>query len=335
MGIAVSMLVLSAGCGKREAPGARSGRGAAVALNGGGAGNPSPVAGTAAPGDRKSVPAAPARIGVTVKPSSPSRVAPPRLFAEGGAFVDNLAFRGVAWLVNGVVAADGDRLPPDAFSKGDRIQARGTVVAGGREIPFTTPAVVAVDSPPEIGGARLEPKAPTTGSKVKVVADGTDPDGDPVTMKVRWFVDDAEVPGNGSELSLVGVKRGSWVHARIATSDGTMEGSWMNTPKYQVVNALPVVTSRVPAEVPPDRKFRYRIEAQDPDGDPLTYSLSKAPSGMVLSGSTLEWDVPDDALGKTVEVEVAISDGNGGQTICTISMNIHAKGRAPGAVRNG
>ncbi|NNG47942.1 MAG: hypothetical protein HKM86_12635 [Deltaproteobacteria bacterium] len=204
---------------------------------------------------------------------------------------------------------------------------------GEKEIAFETREIVARNCPPELGDVRLEPKAPMTGSKMKIVAVSDDIDGDSVTMKYKWFVDDKEVPGEeGKELTLTGVKKGSWIHVQVSTSDGTAEGPWKYSPRYQVVNSLPVVKSTLPAEVPPDRKFSYQIKAEDPDGDVLTYTLVKSPEGMVLSGTTLTWNVPDEILGKMVEVVVNISDGDGGQTICTLSMNIHAPkvGKSPG-----
>ncbi|OGQ00458.1 MAG: hypothetical protein A2Z40_04895 [Deltaproteobacteria bacterium RBG_19FT_COMBO_60_16] len=260
------------------------------------------------------------RVGVRISPSFPSRMDPPILVVDGAPQGKDREFRGVVWVVNGRAIPGMERMDPGWFGKGDRIRARGTVRFGGEEVPFETQETVALNSPPEIESVQLEPKAPTTGSKVRVIARGKDPDGDPVVWKYRWFVDDEEVPGDGDALSLAGVKRDSWVHAKVSTSDGIEEGPWKFTPKYRLVNSLPVVKSHPPSEVPPDRKFSYRILAEDPDGDDLRYALVKAPPGMVLTGSTLEWEVPDDMLAKPVEVVVDISDGNGGRTICTLSM---------------
>jgi hypothetical protein len=43
---------------------------------------------------------------------------------------------------------------------------------------------------------------------------------------------------------------------------------------------------------------------------------------MSISGSTLEWQVPPEFLGTNVEAVVVISDGDGGQTVQTVSMTI-------------
>jgi len=233
-------------------------------------------------------------------------------------------FREVVWTVNGREFAGSDKLDPKQFQKGERVQARGKVLVSGKETNFETSPVLAINSPPLLGDVRLDPRTPTTGGTVRAIVAASDPDGEPVTVRYKWFVDDKEVPGEGDTLTLKGVRKGSWVHARISTSDGAGEGPWKHSPRYQVVNSLPVVKSGSPPDNLPGRKFSYRILAEDPDGDPLTITLVKAPPGMVLNGSTLEWVVPDEYIGKPVEVVVNISDGDGGQTVQTYTMTFRS-----------
>ncbi|MEW6719792.1 MAG: hypothetical protein AB1346_05030, partial [Thermodesulfobacteriota bacterium] len=84
----------------------------------------------------------------------------------------------------------------------------------------------------------------------------------------------------------------------------------------------PVVRSEMPKELAPGRKFVYRIEAEDPDGDALAYTLKSGPPGMSLSGNVLEWQVPDGFLGQEVAAVVEISDGRDSRTVQNITMTI-------------
>jgi len=258
---------------------------------------------------------------IFVAPSSPSRIAPPSISVKSppkhGAEVTL-----VRWFVNGGERESGPLLSPSSFQRGDRIRASVNLGAGGGEILLTTPEVVAVNALPSVTDVRIEPRAPASGNTVRAVVQARDPDGDPLTYKYRWYVNDSPVAGSGDSQTLTGVKKGSWVHVTVIPNDGFADGAWKDSPQYQVVNALPVVKSVLPKELSPGRRFIYRIMAEDPDGDPLTYTLTKGPPGMVLHGETLEWQVPEESIGASVETVVVISDNDGGQTVQNISMTI-------------
>ena len=61
------------------------------------------------------------------------------------------------------------------------------------------------------------------------------------------------------------------------------------------------------------KRYQYQILAKDPDGDPLSYSLVRAPENMSIDENTglILWDATEDQLGKN-DVTVKVSDGDEG-----------------------
>jgi hypothetical protein len=257
---------------------------------------------------------------VVVIPFSPSRITPPSIsvkspLGQGGEIIS------VQWLVNGAERERGQKLSPAGFQRGDKIRAVVKLRTGGGEKFLDTPEVVAGNGLPAVEDIRLEPLAPVSGSPVRAVVSARDPDGDPLTIKYQWYVDNVAVTGDGESLTLKGVKKGSWVHAAATPNDGFADGVWKYSSRHQVVNAPPIVKSTVPTTVPSSRMLTHAIVAEDTDGDPLTYVLVKGPEGMALSGSTLTWKVSDRDLDRTAEVVVRISDDDGASTVLTMTLN--------------
>ena len=141
------------------------------------------------------------------------------------------------WLVNGTDAGRGETLPADRYRRGDKIQATVKLRAAAGEENLSTAEVVAINALPTVVGARIEPKAPTNGSTVRVTAEGEDPDGDPVTFNYKWYVNDVVVSGDTDSLILKDVKRGSRIHVAVTPNDGFGDGAWRYSPRYQVQNA--------------------------------------------------------------------------------------------------
>lgn len=217
------------------------------------------------------------------------------------------------WFVNGVETEGGkDRLQGNDLRRDDIVHASATVAVNGQDVFLESPPVTVRNAHPETVSADLSPKTPRTGELMRVACRGRDADGDPVTFRVRWFVNDGEIPGETSEtLSLKTVSKGSWVHAEVQSFDGIAAGSKMFTPKTLVVNAPPVV-DRVTFTQGEGSVFSAHVMVTDPDGDPVTIRQKTLPEGVVLSGTVLTGDVSSIPPGTKAPVVLRISDGDGG-----------------------
>ncbi len=312
--LALCLSIPAGGCGKKEGTPSPQGR----SLRG-----DEPPSGPAGGGD------APSRIehavgtgrdvAVIVVPSSPSRIASPSVSVRT-ATGQGAEIRNVTWEVNGMERADGNLLDPSLFQRGDRIKAIVRIRSGGNEMVLETPEVSAVNALPAVEKATIEPQAPTAGSTVRAVVEARDPDEDPLTFQYQWYVDNVLVPGEGDSLNLKGVRKGSTVHVAVTPNDGFSAGAWKYSPLYEIVNAPPVVKSKAPTTIPPSRVLTHTIVAEDPDGDPLTYTLVKGTKGMSLSGPTLTWKVSDEDIGRPADIVIRISDNQGGETVLTLTL---------------
>jgi predicted small lipoprotein YifL len=259
------------------------------------------------------------KLSATIVPPTPSRSIPPRIEVTSSTG-EPVPILQVRWKVGGEIVAEGDRLAPGMFRTGDTISAEVTVKSAERTISLETPVVVAKRSLPSIREVHLEPAPIRAGDIVRAVVMAENPDESPLTFRYRWYVDDVPVPGDGPELVANDVRKGAWVHVMVVPNDGISDGSWKYSPKHKVVNSPPVVKDDPPTVIQPGGLFLHTIKAEDPDGDTVAYALEKAPAGMILTGSTLRWQLPDDAYGKSVQVVVRISDDDGGVTATTFTM---------------
>jgi hypothetical protein len=309
--LAFCMIIPGTGCGKKETQPPQG----VVTI-------PALPAGNAADGIRKgSMPVASSGgFSVVVAPSSPSRIAPPAVSVKSpprqGAEVLH-----VQWFVNGSEQESGPHLSPSSFQRGDKIRAVVTLRAGGDEMLLATPEVVAVNALPGVTDVRIEPRAPTSGSTIRAIVQGQDADQDVLKYQYKWYVNDLPAAGEGESLVLKGVKKGSWVYVSATPNDGYADGAWKESPRHQVVNGPPVVRNQSPATIPPSRTLTHAIVAEDPDGDPLTYTLVSGPVGCVLSGATLTWKLSDSDLGRTANIVIRISDDDGASTVLTMTLN--------------
>ncbi len=247
-------------------------------------------------------------------PSAPTRYSTLSVkaqgFSPGGA--------GIEWIVNGKAVSSpyAYTYPARDLSRGDEVRAKTTV--DGKEV-FSS-AVTIGNTPPEIVKARIIPESPGTAERLRVEAEAKDPDGDGVTLAYEW-TKNGEPAGNGEVLE-TDLKRGDKVTVKVTPSDAWSQGNPVT---------IPVTLSNIPPVIDKNGRFNfdgrvctYQVKATDPDGDPLTYSLKNAPSGMTVDPETgaIRWEVPQDFGGK-VSFTAVVKDGRGGESEQNLNFTIN------------
>jgi hypothetical protein len=230
----------------------------------------------------------------------------------------NLSGINIEWLVNEKPAGNSmsNQFTTNKTKKNDKLQARAVVQ--GKEI-FSN-IIEIKNSPPEISKVKILPEVFKPGDTLSVEASGSDSDRDDVTLSYEW-TKNGEPAGNNKQVDAP-LKRGDKVDIKITPFDGEAYGKPVILHR-EILNLPPMITE--------DEKYNFdgtiftcKVNATDPDGDTLTYSLKTAPSGMVIEPATglIRWIVPPGFEGKT-SITVSANDGHGGEA--TRSYNIEIK----------
>lgn len=221
------------------------------------------------------------------------------------------------WWVNDHILRDAaaSSIATELVKTGDKIVAEVVAFDGKeRSSSFKTEPVVIQNSRPVVNRVNLEVESPPGGTvrlKAKVV--GIDHDGDDVHYVYRWWRNDALIKeGREDAIDTAGFARKDSIVVEVTPRDQDGEGTPYRSAPTVVGNAPPRIVSKPPALDRPG-SYQYRVEAADPDGDPLLYGLETAPPGMAIDTASglISWAVSSELAG-THRVKVSVDDGQGG-----------------------
>ncbi len=228
------------------------------------------------------------------------------------------------WFVNNteITEANGLVLKYSGLRKHDEVRVKVSAKDIGECL--SDPLVIA-NIPPKIQSARLLPGTPRKGDDLHVEIKTFDGDGDNVTVDYEWFVNGENIPqqvlDNPAVLNGDLIKRGYRVSVKITPFDGETKGRAIIL-ETLVANSPPVVSDELETEFN-GSIYSAKINASDPDGDRLTYTLKQAPEGMTVDPETgvITWLVTPDDEGEH-DITVSIKDGHGGEIILPFTTAI-------------
>lgn len=223
------------------------------------------------------------------------------------------------WILNGmeIEGARGNTMNYPGLKKGDRVQVRISIKGQGE---FMSEPLIIANTIPQIQSARLIPLEPKRGEDIKVEVKTLDADGDYVRVTHTWFINGVRSYETSDTLSGKLIKKGDKVSVKITPSDGQQDGETINLYTI-VVNSLPVVSPDINARFD---GFIYtsKVNATDPDEDPLTYTIKKGPEGMKIdSNGVITWKVRPEDKGEH-RIMVSVSDGHGGEVLVPFTTRI-------------
>jgi len=183
--------------------------------------------------------------------------------------------------------------------------------------------------PPQItGNPGTQVRAGTTYTFTPGVSD---PDRETVTLSLKQHP--AAMTLTGLTLSWPATVADIGLHAvEIEAADprgGTATLSWVIEVVPATLNRAPVVNSVPVAIGTAGSTYAYQINAVDPDGDPLIYTLEEAPAGMTVStAGKVEWAIPAGTAG-SFAVEIKVADDKGAYTRQVYTIGIGRPANQP------
>jgi hypothetical protein len=231
------------------------------------------------------------------------------------------------WLKNNtpIPGAIRETLPKHQFNKGDLISVQARIVLpGGDKDPVTSDTVMIGNTPPLVDWVSIGPAPPSSTSSLEAVAKGSDLDNDDLSFSYQWTVNGEPVIGEeGPSLASNNFKRGDQVGVTAVPFDGTDWGQPGSSIKVTISNSPPMIRSTPPGELREGTTYRYQVQAEDADGDTLSFSLQgEPPKGMVIDAKAgvVEWTVVIPEKPVTYEYEIVVADPEGAKSVQKITL---------------
>lgn len=291
---------------------------------------------SSAPGDGSSSPSAapPQRLAtirlatITPDPITLNETVKVMIETDGGQS-DTAGFR-YQWIVNGDPLRDqtGPTLAQSVLKRGDRVMVDLVPTSGTVQgTPYQVGPVVVGNSPPVVAHLSIErpadPYAPVF-AKIEVV----DADRDEMQFDFRWWRNGTVVKqGPEQTLDTTGFQAKDTIEVEVTPRDQLSAGKPVRSESVYIGNRSPKIVS-APADLIGRERYEYTVKAVDADGDPISFLLEAAPSGMVIDKETghLAWQIPPDQLGNH-RVRIVAEDGQGGKAFQEFDFSLPAPGK--------
>ncbi len=208
----------------------------------------------------------------------------------------------------------------------------GTALSAAATVTLT---VSAVNGPPTaVADAYTTAEgSPLTVAAVNgVLANDTDPNGDPLTAQLAGAVSNGTLALNAD---------GSFGYTPAPNFSGTVtftytasDGSSASAPAtvtitVSSVNQPPTITSTPPTSVAEGAAYHYTLTASDPDGDPLTIAAPQLPAWLTFTPPATIAGTPTQANVGTHSVTLTVSDGVAPAVSQSFQITVQAVADAP------
>lgn len=187
-----------------------------------------------------------------------------------------------------------------------------------------------LNHPPVVESIRIERISDIdTSNAFRAIVEAKDPDDDVISFGYQWNLDGEDIPGATDEMLewREDFKKGSIISVSVIPFDGKDEGVWKAEGSSTIPNSPPIITSE-PLPRIENGKLSYILKADDPDGDPIEYTLKNSPRGMTIEPATglITWEFGEADTGEYM-VEIIVTDSEGAKASQMLALNISPRNR--------
>ncbi len=172
----------------------------------------------------------------------------------------------------------------------------GVVVDYGSDNPVT-------NWPPRIKGLAADPDPPARGETITLYATAEDRDEDAISYE--WLVDGGEITGDGATVDWTAPDQAGEQTIGVVAGDGSTADTAFIA--LDVLASHPPVIEELyatPNVVELGGEATLTCEANDPDGDTLTYAWSSEAGTIEGEGAVVTWQAPNQRGSYTITCEV-------------------------------
>ncbi|MBI5251601.1 MAG: hypothetical protein HY912_19085 [Desulfomonile tiedjei] len=184
-------------------------------------------------------------------------------------------------------------------------------------------AAAAGEGVPRVKEVKFYPDRPATGDALKLRI-GLDGSALRAEVKISKNNDELETTYYDGFSEFLEIKNrfkaGDKVKAEVIPIDAAGSSGEPSIKSVEIANAPP--TAKLVDQKITGNTYNARIEAKDPEGDTIVFSLKQGPSGLVIDQKgNLSWQIGETTAG-TFPIAISVKDSHGAEVVLSYSVGL-------------
>lgn len=219
--------------------------------------------------------------------------------------------------------------PTPELTEGPVPGTENAPVEESQDTGYTEPAVPSLEGIKAVK-IRMLSAEPRDGFQVEIEYGGA-PD-ESTSYIYEWKQNGSDLTGAGDEKLewREGFKKGDTISVAVTPYSDIGRGAVSAEGSFKIPNSPPVITSE-PGTSFEEGRFSYIVEARDPDGDSIDFSIRNAPRGMTIepAAGLIIWEYGEKDSGD-YKVTVIVTDSEGAESRQELTLSIRPRDSAAG-----